>query len=52
LVEKTIARFGRLDAAVNTAGTEGKPGPVTEQSAEATLPPSTPTFSAIAEHET
>jgi NAD(P)-dependent dehydrogenase (short-subunit alcohol dehydrogenase family) len=34
LVEKTIARFGRLDAAVNTAGTEGKPGPVTEQSAE------------------
>src|SRR5467141_2443057 len=34
LVDKTVARFGRLDAAVNTAGTEGKPGPVTEQSAE------------------
>ena len=34
LVDKTVARFGRLDVAVNTAGTEGKPGPVTEQSAE------------------
>jgi NAD(P)-dependent dehydrogenase (short-subunit alcohol dehydrogenase family) len=32
LVDRTIARFGRLDAAVNTAGTEGHPGPVTEQS--------------------
>jgi NAD(P)-dependent dehydrogenase (short-subunit alcohol dehydrogenase family) len=26
-----VARFGRVDAAVNNAGTEGKPGPVTEQ---------------------
>src|SRR5438552_14362922 len=34
LVDKTVARFGRLDVAVNTAGTEGKPGSVTEQSAE------------------
>jgi NAD(P)-dependent dehydrogenase (short-subunit alcohol dehydrogenase family) len=34
LVDKTVARFGRLDAAVNNAGTEGKPGPVTEQTAE------------------
>jgi NAD(P)-dependent dehydrogenase (short-subunit alcohol dehydrogenase family) len=34
LVDKTVARFGRLDVAVNAAGTEGKPGPVTEQSAE------------------
>jgi NAD(P)-dependent dehydrogenase (short-subunit alcohol dehydrogenase family) len=34
LVEQTVARFGRLDAAVNTAGTEGRPGPVTEQTAE------------------
>jgi len=34
LVDKTVTRFGRLDVAVNTAGTEGKPGPVTEQSAE------------------
>src|SRR5271156_1468853 len=34
LVDKTVARFGPLDAAVNAAGTEGKPGPVTEQTAE------------------
>src|ERR1700750_1376901 len=34
LVDKTVARFGRLDVAVNTAGTEGKSSPVTEQSAE------------------
>lgn len=33
LVDRTIDRFGRLDAAVNNAGTEGKPGPVIEQSA-------------------
>src|SRR3989475_7449924 len=33
LVDRT-ARFGRLDVAVNCAGTEGKPGPVTEQTAE------------------
>jgi NAD(P)-dependent dehydrogenase (short-subunit alcohol dehydrogenase family) len=34
LVEWTVERFGRLDAAVNNAGTEGRPGPVTEQTAE------------------
>ena len=34
LVDQTIARFGRLDIAVNNAGTEGKLGPVTEQSRE------------------
>jgi NAD(P)-dependent dehydrogenase (short-subunit alcohol dehydrogenase family) len=34
LVDKTVARFARLDAAVNCAGTEGTPGPVTEQTAE------------------
>src|SRR5258705_8582148 len=34
LVDKTVARFGRLDVAVNNAGTEGKPGLVTEQTAE------------------
>ncbi len=31
LVDQTVARFGRVDIAVNNAGTEGKPGPVTEQ---------------------
>ena len=34
LVDRTIARFGRLDIAVNNAGTEGQPGPVTAQTAE------------------
>src|ERR1700723_1765388 len=34
LVNKIVTRFGRLDVAVNNAGTEGTPGPVTEQSAE------------------
>src|SRR5213594_4586367 len=34
LIDKTVSRFGRLDAAVNCAGTEGTPGPVTEQTAE------------------
>ena len=34
LVDQTVARFGRLDAAVNNAGTEGPPGPVTEQTAD------------------
>jgi NAD(P)-dependent dehydrogenase (short-subunit alcohol dehydrogenase family) len=34
LVDKAVARFGRLDVAVNNAGTEGKPGPLTEQTAE------------------
>jgi NAD(P)-dependent dehydrogenase (short-subunit alcohol dehydrogenase family) len=33
LVDKTVARFGRLGIAVNNAGTEGKPRPVTEQTA-------------------
>jgi NAD(P)-dependent dehydrogenase (short-subunit alcohol dehydrogenase family) len=34
LVDGAVKRFGRLDAAVNNAGTEGKPGPIVEQSAE------------------
>src|SRR5260370_21442241 len=32
LVDQTIARFGRLDVALNSAGTEGKPSPLTPQS--------------------
>src|ERR1700751_956768 len=35
LVDQTVARFGQLDVAVNNAGTEGKPGPVTEQTSDA-----------------
>lgn len=35
LVDKAVARFGRLDVAVNNAGVEGKPGPVTDVSADA-----------------
>jgi NAD(P)-dependent dehydrogenase (short-subunit alcohol dehydrogenase family) len=31
VVEQTVGRFGRLDVAVNNAGAEGKPGPLTEQ---------------------
>ena len=34
LVDKTVQRFGRLDVAVNNAGTEGQPGPITDQTAE------------------
>src|SRR6267142_4669521 len=34
IVDQTVSRFGRLDAAVNNAGTEGKPGPFTNQTAE------------------
>jgi NAD(P)-dependent dehydrogenase (short-subunit alcohol dehydrogenase family) len=34
LIDQTVKRFGRLDVAVNNAGTEGRPGPVTEQTAE------------------
>jgi NAD(P)-dependent dehydrogenase (short-subunit alcohol dehydrogenase family) len=34
LVDETIARFGRLNVAVNSAGTEGKPGPLVEQTAD------------------
>jgi NAD(P)-dependent dehydrogenase (short-subunit alcohol dehydrogenase family) len=34
LVDKTVARFGRLDVAVNNAGTEGQGGPITDQTEE------------------
>jgi NAD(P)-dependent dehydrogenase (short-subunit alcohol dehydrogenase family) len=35
LVDQTVARFGRLDVAVNNAGTEGVFGPMTGHTAEA-----------------
>lgn len=34
LVSQVIANFGRLDVAVNNAGTEGRPGPLTSETAE------------------
>jgi NAD(P)-dependent dehydrogenase (short-subunit alcohol dehydrogenase family) len=34
LVDDTVARFGRLDVAVNAAGTEGEPAPAMEQTSE------------------
>jgi len=34
MVRQTVERFDRLDVAVNNAGTEGKSGPITEQSPE------------------
>jgi NAD(P)-dependent dehydrogenase (short-subunit alcohol dehydrogenase family) len=34
MVDETVARFGRLDIAVNNAATEGAAGPITEQTAE------------------
>lgn len=34
LVDATVARFGRLDIAVNSAGTEGESAPVMEQTPE------------------
>ena len=34
LVDRTVARYGRVDAAVNNAGSEGQPGLVTQQTAE------------------
>src|SRR5258708_34323861 len=34
MVDKTVARFGRLDVAVNNAATEGQAGPITDQTAE------------------
>src|SRR5260370_12556173 len=34
MVDKTVARFGRLDVAVNNASTEGQGGPITDQTAE------------------
>lgn len=35
LIEGAVARFGRIDAAVNNAGTEGNPAPIVDQTPEA-----------------
>ena len=34
LINETVTRFGRLDIAVNNAGTEGQPGPIVNQTEE------------------
>jgi len=34
LVDQAVARFGRLDVAINNAGTEGQPGLIVNQTAE------------------
>lgn len=35
LIEGAVARFGRIDVAVNNAGTEGNPAPIVEQTPQA-----------------
>ena len=34
LVDRAVTLFGTLDVAINNAGTEGKPGPISEQTVE------------------
>ncbi|MBX5204142.1 glucose 1-dehydrogenase [Rhizobium sp. NZLR1] len=34
LIDHTVSRFGRIDAAINNAGTEGTPGPIGDQTGE------------------
>src|SRR5258708_25022894 len=34
LVNQTVARFGRIDVAVNNAGVEGTPGPIKTQTSQ------------------
>jgi NAD(P)-dependent dehydrogenase (short-subunit alcohol dehydrogenase family) len=46
MVDKTVARFGRLDVAVNNAATEGAVGPITTRPRKALPRRSTPMFSA------
>ena len=43
LVDRAVERFGHLDAAVNNAGTEGKPGPSPSRRPKPMLPLSIPT---------
>src|SRR5260370_8402418 len=40
LVDKTVARFGRLDVAVNNAGPEANPAPVPEHTPDTSPPTS------------
>ena len=44
MVDKSVARFGRLDVAVNNAATEGAVGPITDQTAKALPRRSRPTL--------
>jgi NAD(P)-dependent dehydrogenase (short-subunit alcohol dehydrogenase family) len=46
LIDQTVKRFGRLDVAVNNAGTEGHPGPLPSRHPRAMPPCSTPMCSA------
>src|SRR5580700_1793849 len=34
LIDKTVKRFGRIDVAINNAGTEGKLAPIVDQTIE------------------
>jgi len=34
LVDRIVSRFGRLDVAINCAGTEGQPGRIVDQTAD------------------
>ena len=46
LIDQTVMRFGRIDAAVNAAGTEGQLARSWIRPPKATRPPSKPTCSA------
>src|ERR1700682_4447994 len=39
MVDKTVARFGRIDVAVNNAATEGQVGPIPDPTAESFASP-------------
>ena len=46
LIDGAVARFGRIDVAVNNAGTEGSPAPSSTRRRKPMPRPSTPTCSA------